>query len=222
MKRKLLKIYKTLLSAFGPQHWWPGKTKVEICVGAILTQNTNWQNVELAIRNLKKNKVLNIKGLFEIPETKLAELIRPSGFYNIKTKRLKNFINFIIDFSGETCHGTSLRRLFKLPIPELRTKLLSVNGIGEETADSIILYAAKKPIFVIDSYTRRLVERHFGFTKKAKYSDIQKFFMDNLDHDVELFNEYHALIVKLGKEFCKPKPRCKGCPIASLRSAIKK
>ncbi len=208
-KRELYAIYKKLYSYFGPQHWWPGETPFEVALGAILTQNTNWGNVERAIGNLKSARALLPKKIHKMPVNKLALLIRPAGYFNIKAKRLKNFINFL--FEGyEGC----LDKLFSRDIGALRGELLSVNGIGEETADSIILYAAGRSIFVVDTYTRRVFSRHNFLNDNASYQDIQKFFMQNLPKDVKMFNEFHALIVKLGKEFClKNKPKCGACPV---------
>lgn len=213
-KENLSAIYKKLYSFFGPQHWWPGETPFEVAVGAILTQNTNWGNVERAIGNLKSARALLPKKIHKMPVNKLAFLIRPAGYFNIKAKRLKNFINFL--FKGyEGC----LDKLFSRDIGALRGELLSVNGIGEETADSIILYAAGRSIFVVDAYTRRVFSRHNFLNDKASYQDVQKFFMQNLPKDVKMFNEFHALIVKLGKEFClKNKPKCGQCPLNGARA----
>lgn len=208
IEKELKIIFNDLLEYFGPRDWWPGDTPLEICIGAILTQNTNWINVEKAIDNLKQENLISINALYEIEQDKLAELIRPSGYFNIKAKRLKNFIRLVKNqFDGD------LDQLLKLGIPDLRKFLLSVNGIGKETADSMILYAGEKPVFVVDAYTRRLVSRHFEMDPKMKYDEIQEFFMDNLPEDTYLYNEFHALIVELGKTFCKPKPLCPDCPL---------
>ncbi|MDD3627679.1 MAG: endonuclease III domain-containing protein [bacterium] len=204
-------IYDTLLNYFGPQYWWPGDSTLEICLGAILTQNTNWKNVEIAIKELKQKKLLNLRKLNRISENELARLIKSAGYFNAKSKTIKNFIDEITQFEDG-----SLDTYFSQPTEILREKLLNLTGIGPETADSIILYAAEKPVFVVDAYTRRLVERHFGFSERAKYSEIQDFFMANLEDDPRLFNEFHALIVKLGKEFCKKHPRCFDCPLLHL------
>lgn len=209
MKDQLLKIYQILFNALGPQDWWPGDTPLEICIGAILTQNTNWKNVEKAIGNLKNADILDLKGLYTIDTGDLAELIRPSGYYNIKAKRLKSFINTLfMDFEG------NLNNLLGLPLPELRDRLLSIKGIGPETADSIILYAAEKPIFVIDAYTRRIFSRHFPeIPEDIPYHDLQNIFMDTLQSDTQIFNEYHALLVMVGKNYCRKNPRCEECPL---------
>ena len=208
----LLKIYKSLFNFFGPLNWWPGDTPFEVMVGAILTQNTSWDNVEKAINNLKKENLLEPRILYRISQEKLAQLIKPSGYYNIKAQRLKNFINFFInDFEG------SAEKMFLGDCRELRKKLLKVNGIGPETADSILLYAGKKPFFVVDAYTKRIFSRHKLISKDADYYQIQEFFINNLDRDVKLFNEFHAQIVMLGKTICTRKnPDCTKCPIAFL------
>lgn len=219
----LLKIFKKLYSFYGPQHWWPGDSPFEIAVGAILTQNTNWGNVERAIKNLKDAKVLSAQALYELPVQKLASLIRPAGYFNIKAKRLKAFIKFLMnDYAG------SMKRMGKKDTESLRKELLSINGIGPETADSILLYALDKPVFVIDAYTRRVLSRHGIMDYNASYEEYQGLFHQELDEDVPLFNEFHALFVRLGKDFCRPKPKCEGCPlnqsvptpIASLTSSI--
>lgn len=207
-KSHLEKIYTTLLDFFGPQHWWPGNSSFEIIVGAILTQNTNWTNVEKAIANLKKAKSLTPKRLKEIPTKKLAKLIQPSGYYNIKAKRLKSFIAFLYnEYTG------SIKKMFKEELHTLREALLEVKGIGPETADSILLYAGLKPIFVVDAYTKRVLNRHKLIPSKADYHEIQQLFLNNLPKEVQLFNEYHALIVRLGKEYCKKTPKCNECPL---------
>lgn len=202
----LNQIYEKLYSAFGPQHWWPGDTQIEIMVGAILTQNTNWGNVEKAINNLKAAKKLSVKALLEISQEELAILIKPAGYYNIKAKRLKNFINFLRqEYRG------NLKEMEKETLPKLREKLLSVNGVGPETADSILLYAFNKPVFVIDAYTKRVCTRHKLAPEDVDYLHLQKLFMDNLPHNAKMFNEYHALIVRLAKEYCKTTPHCANC-----------
>ena len=210
----LLKIYNSLYNYFGPLNWWPGDTPFEIMVGAILTQNTSWSNVEKAINNLKKENLLEPRKLYRINQEELAQLIKPSGYYNIKARRLKNFVNiFVNDFEG------SAEKMFSGDSRELRKKLLKVNGIGPETADSILLYAGKKPFFVVDAYTKRIFSRHKLISKDSTYYQIQEFFIKNLDRDVKLFNEFHAQIVMLGKTICTSKnPDCAKCPIAFLFS----
>jgi len=203
--------FKRMYQAFGPQDWWPGDSPLEIMVGAVLTQNTNWANVEKAISNLKKEKVLSLKALKEISTNKLAGLIRPSGYYNIKAKRLKNLINFVFsEYNG------SLKKMFSESEKILREKLLSVNGIGKETADSIMCYAGKKTVFVIDAYTKRIFSRLGVCKKDIEYDVLQAIFYKHLKTDYQLFNEYHALIVNLGKNYCKPKPLCNDCPLKGM------
>jgi len=204
----LLKIYERLFSFYGPQNWWPGDTPFEIAVGAILTQNTNWGNVEKAINNLKKERVLNAKALYALPVNKLASLIKPSGYFNIKAKRLRSFLDFLVN----NCNG-SLKRMAKEDLSSLRPKLLAVNGIGPETADSILLYALGKPVFVVDAYTKRVLSRHGLMDYKASYEDYQRLFHRELDENLQLFNEFHALFVMVGKDYCKPKPLCERCPL---------
>ncbi|MBI4698448.1 MAG: endonuclease III domain-containing protein [Nitrospirae bacterium] len=207
----LIEIYRTLFNAFGPQHWWPGETPFEVAVGAILTQNTNWGNVEKAINNLKTQKVLDPVALHKMPAEKLALLVRPSGYYNIKAKRLKAFLNyFVIKYKG------SMKNLKDVDMQTLRKELLGIHGIGPETADSILLYALEKPVFVIDAYTKRALARHGIVSANAAYQDIQLLFHDNLPRDTVMYNEYHALFVKLGKDFCRPKPGCGICPLREM------
>jgi len=201
-------IYKTLYSAFGPQRWWPGDTPFEIMVGAILTQNTNWGNVEKAIKNIKTGGALNSKSLHAMPHKKLASLIRPAGYFNIKAGRLKNFLAFFVNH-----YKGSIKRMNAEETYSLREKLLNVNGIGPETADSILLYAFQRPVFVIDAYTKRMLERHNIVPVNAAYHELQELFQRTLPPDVQLFNEYHALFVRVGKEYCKPEPRCGKCPL---------
>ena len=210
----LLKIYQSIYNYFGPLNWWPGASPFEVMLGAILTQNTAWKNVEKAINNLKKENLLEPQKLYRIKQEELAQLIKPSGYYNIKARRLKNFINlFINDFKGST------EKMFSGDSGELRKKLLNVNGIGPETADSILLYAGEKPFFVVDAYTRRIFSRHKLISEDSTYYQIQEFFIKNLDRDVKLFNEFHAQIVMLGKTVCTSKnPDCTKCPISFLNS----
>ncbi|RLB09498.1 MAG: endonuclease III domain-containing protein [Deltaproteobacteria bacterium] len=206
--QKLMEIFNLLYDAFGPRHWWPGDSPFEVIVGAILTQNTTWKNVEKAINNLKRANLLEPKALYRLPYEILVELIHPVGFFNIKAKRLKAFLNFLFEeFQG------NLEEMFSLEMEGLRKKLLSIPGIGPETADSILLYAGGKPSFVVDAYTRRILSRHGLIHEEASYEEIRELFMDHLPSDVGLFNEYHALLVELGKRFCKTKPHCKGCPL---------
>ncbi len=201
-------VYDDLYRAWGPQHWWPGRTRFEIIVGAILTQNTAWTNVEKAIRRLRIERALNPKSLHRADLRTLAEWIRPAGYYNVKAKRLRAFTGMLFGrFDGK------LSRLFALDTPTLRDTLLSVNGIGPETADSIILYAAHRPRFVIDTYTRRVLVRHGWIDRRAGYDDIAEQFMRAIPEDTSLYNEFHALIVRLGKEHCRARPHCEACPL---------
>jgi len=209
--QKLMDIYNVLYQHFGPQHWWPAETPFEITVGAILTQNTAWKNVEKAISNLKKAGFLEPKALYKLPLPYLAELIRPVGFFNLKAKRLKNFLEFLFkEYEGD------LDRMFQEDTTTLREKLLKIRGIGPETADSILLYAGSKPTFVVDAYTKRIFSRHNLISEEADYEEIRSFFMDHLPENVALFNEYHALLVVLGKTYCRPKPLCEKCVLKEL------
>ena len=208
---KLTEIYELLYERYGGQHWWPGDGRFEIIVGAILTQNTNWKNVEKAITNLKSAGCLDPQSLYEMPVEALAELIRPAGYYNIKAQRLKNFFDWLFDN-----YGGSINALENMTVDSLRAGLLGIKGIGAETADSIILYAFEKPVFVVDAYTCRVLGRHGLIEDDADYEQVREFFESNLASDVSLFNEYHALLVRVGKEHCRPKARCDDCPLNSL------
>ena len=189
-------VYDKLLAHYGPQHWWPAKTPFEVCVGAILVQNTNWQNVEKAITNLRREQRLSFRRLYACSPDQLKELIRPAGFFNVKAERLRNFLGYL-----STYYKGQVERMRDVPSPVLRTELLGVNGIGPETADSILLYALGRPVFVVDAYTRRFLFRH-GFEKEARdYASMQELFRASLPADAALFNEYHALIVALGKDW---------------------
>ncbi len=204
----LMDMYHSMFNYFGPQKWWPGESVLEIMIGAVLTQNTNWKNVEKAITNLKQRNMLSIRGLHSLPIEALAEAIRPSGYYNVKANRLKNLIAFL----SERYRG-DLSRFLDERTAELREGLLSVKGVGLETADSILLYAARRPVFVIDAYTFRILRRHGLIAGQASYHDLQALFEEHLPADPPLFNEFHALIVMTGKEFCRPKPPCMKCPL---------
>ena len=209
--QKLSEIYRLLYDQFGPQHWWPGETRFEIITGAILTQNTNWANVERAITNLKSAECLTPEKLYHLELAQLADLIRPAGYFNIKAKRLKNFINWLFEnYNGE------LTELESVDTNRLRAELLAIKGIGRETADSILLYAFDRPVFVIDAYTARVVFRHELLSPEADYEQLREFFESSLPNDTQLFNEYHALLVRVGKEFCRPKAKCPGCPLEKL------
>lgn len=209
--KKLLKIYQKLYSSIGPRHWWPGDSPFEVIIGAILTQNTSWKNVEIAIRALKEKNLLDPLKLYRVGDRLLANTIKSSGFFNIKAKRIKTFMRFLF----ENYQG-SLKKMFSESLTPLREKLLKINGIGPETADSILLYAGGKPIFVVDAYTKRILARHNLISKTASYSETQELFMENLKKDAGMFNEYHALLVYTGKYFCKKTPNCENCPMKGL------
>jgi endonuclease-3 related protein len=213
--KQLDEIYQLLFERFGRQHWWPGETQFEIITGAILTQNTNWANVEKAIANLKSAGCLTPHKLQGLDHRELALLIRPAGYYNIKAKRLKNFMNWLFDN-----HAGKLSNLEGVETNQIRTELLSIKGIGCETADSILLYALDRPVFVVDAYTARITVRHRLIEPGADYEQLRELFQSNLPEDVRLFNEYHALLVRVGKEFCKPQPRCAGCPLEKLPHTV--
>ncbi|MFH0877541.1 MAG: endonuclease III domain-containing protein [Candidatus Omnitrophota bacterium] len=204
-----MKIYRRMHERFGPQGWWPGDSPFEVAIGAILTQNTSWDNVEKAIGNLKGARRLSFSRMHSLSQRQLSRLIRPAGYYNIKARRLKNFLDFLNkEYQGR------LENMRSKDIVFLRRQLLSVNGIGPETADSVLLYALDKPIFVIDAYTRRIFSRHHLLKEDSDYQDIQDFFMRHLSPQGKLFNEYHALLVKCAKEFCrKSKAHCRECPL---------
>ena len=216
MKEKLQSIYTRLFDSFGPQHWWPGETPFEIAVGAVLTQNTNWGNVEKAIINLKEANALCPVAMDRMSEPRLAELIRPSGYYNVKAVRLKALISFLMrNYQG------NIERMKNGDAQTLREKLLGINGIGQETADSILLYAVGKPVFVIDAYTKRMLSRHGILSEDSAYEDFQRLFHTHMQPDTELYNEYHALIVRTGKIFCRPNnPLCDSCPLSENGKAI--
>ena len=203
----LIQIYRKLLKHFGRQHWWPADTPFEVIVGAILTQQTTWKNVEKAINNLRENGLLNISSLTRVNLRRLGKVIRPTGYFHQKAERLKGVCRYIY-----RNYGDDLDKLFSKPISNLREELLSLKGLGPETVDSIILYAANKPIFVIDAYTKRIAHR-LGITDLDKYEDLRRYFEEHLPNDLELYQEFHALIVELGKNYCKTKPDCSPCPL---------
>lgn len=204
-------IYQRLFNHYGPLHWWPAEEPFEVMVGAILTQSAAWTNVQKAIANLKSNGVMSPQQIRSIPVEALSRLVYPSGYYNAKARKLKALALYL----GER-YDDSLSALFAGDTYELREELLGVHGIGEETADSIILYAAGKPIFVIDAYTRRTFFRLGLCPEKETYHRLQAMFMDNLPHDPQLFNDYHALVVQHGKEVCRKRPLCSECPIKDV------
>jgi endonuclease-3 related protein len=208
LSRRLLGIYRRLYDAYEPQRWWPGESPFEVIVGAILTQSAAWANVEKAIGNLKEADALSPEGLARLSEGDLARLVYPAGYFNAKARKLKAFVALLFRrFDGE------LKRLLTSPIEELRPLLLATHGIGPETADSILLYAAGRPTFVIDAYTRRLFSRLGVTPSRDTYESWRALFMGNLEADAALFNEYHALVVRHGKEVCRRQPRCQVCPL---------
>lgn len=206
----LRQIYDLLLESYGHQEWWPAESPFEVCVGAILTQNTNWGNVEKAIINLKKADCLSLEAVAALPVERLAELIRPAGFFNIKSVRLMAFVDFVLQRSNG-----DLEQLWKNDWQELRNALLTVKGVGPETADSMLLYAGNKPSFVVDAYTRRIFSRLGLVEPEVGYDQLRNFFMDQLPLEASLFNEYHALIVQHAKFHCKTRPVCNGCCLAT-------
>ncbi len=208
MQNKLMNLYDKMFSAYGPRHWWPGDTPWEICVGAVLTQNTNWRNVERAIANLKNINALSPEKIMAMPHEELAEAIRPSGYYNLKAKRLRAVTSWWL----ENVVNNKLSPDEK-PLEYWRDSLLEVKGAGPETVDSILLYAFNLPTFVIDAYTKRIMARHFGTGKDIPYDQLRNLFMDNLPHDARLFNEFHALFVETAKNACLKKSCLPECPL---------
>ncbi|MBE0415261.1 MAG: hypothetical protein IBX36_01790 [Dehalococcoidia bacterium] len=207
----LLEIYHRLLASYGQQHWWPADDPFEVIVGAILTQSAAWTNVEKAISNIKAENALTPAALHDLPLDRLARLIRPSGYYNAKALKLKSFADRL-----HSHYGGDLGRLFALDTPQLRQELLSIYGIGEETADSIILYAARRPVFVIDAYSRRILSRLSLAPSSDNYGAFQALFAENLPEDEGLYNEYHALLVRHGKGVCRKVPHCPLCCLRGL------
>lgn len=208
----LTRFYETLHKQLGPQHWWPAETPFEVIVGAILTQSTAWVNVESAICNLRRARLLSPKALERVPFGKLAQMVKPSGYFRQKAAKLKAFVRFL---RGE--YAGSLERMLATPTAELREKLLGVHGIGPETADSILLYAGQHPVFVVDAYTRRILVRHGLVDEKAGYEEMQSLFDRNLPRDTQMYNEYHALLVQVGKYWCRPQQAlCHECPLGKF------
>ncbi|MFP4168104.1 MAG: endonuclease III domain-containing protein [Desulfonatronovibrionaceae bacterium] len=214
-KLKLLKLYSKLMDRLGPSNWWPGDSPFEVAVGAVLTQNTNWGNVEKAISNLKDCGLMHPEKMFRLDQGRLSELIRPAGYFRVKAERLKNFLTFLhLNFDLD------MNRLRNENTAWLRRALLKVKGIGPETADSILLYALDHPVFVIDAYTKRIFSRHGLMEQDRDYSEFQEFVMGYLPPDRALYNEYHALLVRAGKNWCKKtKPLCAKCPLETLQDA---
>ena len=215
--RALRRAYRLMWEHLGHQHWWPGETPFEVCVGAILTQNTSWSNVERAIANLKSAGVLNPTKLFALNESQLAALIRPAGYFNVKARRLRSFLRVLVEqFGGD------LKRLFAGETATVRERLLAINGIGPETADSMLLYAGRHHRFVIDAYTKRTFQRHGWCRRHAGYEDLQRLCESALDQmprreRLDYWQDFHAQLVIVGKDFCRTRqPRCAECPLRSL------
>jgi len=207
-RRQLLDVYQGMLAAYGPQQWWPADSAFEVAVGAVLTQNTNWSNVERAIANLRQADVLTLPAIRRLPKDQLAQLLRPAGYYNLKTERLLQLCDYLA-----SCQG--LDELRGLPLDEARSGLLSVWGVGPETADDILLYALDRPVFVIDAYTRRLLVRMGLATGRESYEALRRGFERVLSPDVALFKQYHALLVEHAKSVCRKSPACESCCFAS-------
>ncbi|RLC23167.1 MAG: endonuclease III domain-containing protein [Deltaproteobacteria bacterium] len=212
--KRLMEMFHLMLEHFGPRDWWPADTPLEVMVGAVLTQNTNWQNVEKAILRMKAAGLLSLDALRSVPAEALAREIRPSGYYNIKAGRLKNLVDFLWRE-----YGGDLPRFLEDETGRMREGLLSIKGIGPETADSILLYAAGRPVFVVDAYTHRILSRHRMIGEEADYHELQALFMDHLPEDTGLYNEFHALIVQTGKEYCRRRPLCSSCPLEDWEAA---
>ena len=212
-QREILQVlYERLYRSIGPLHWWPANSPFEVMIGAILTQNTAWTNVEKAIKVLKEKNLLHPRRLYSVREKTLAEAIRSSGFFNLKAKRIRSFLRFLFShYRGD------IARMFSEETGVLREQLLQIKGLGPETVDSILLYAGEKPVFVVDAYTKRILLRHGLIFESSGYEEIQNLFMENLESDVRLFNEYHALLVHVGKNFCRPVQNCGPCPLKGLK-----
>ncbi len=211
LARDIPEAYRILRARNGHLHWWPGRTRLEVIVGAILTQNTAWSNVEKAIRALKASGLLSIKGLRSASLRHLQQAIRPSGYFRQKARKLRAFTDFL-----DSEYAGNLTRMGKTPADELRARLLSIWGIGPETADSILLYAFGHPVFVVDAYTRRVAAHHDWAGPRVHYDELQDLFVRHLPRDVDLYNDYHAQMVWVGKHHCRPRPRCEGCPLQPL------
>jgi endonuclease-3 related protein len=211
MNATLEQLYDRLLGAYGPQHWWPGETPFEVMVGAVLVQNTSWQNVRKAIDNLRRLDLMEPRALYAVPQEELEELIRPAGYFRVKARRLRNLLALVVHrYDG------SLEAMFQTRLPELREQLLGVRGIGPETADSILLYAGGMPTFVVDTYTHRVLARHGWIGFDADYYELKDHGEGGLPQDASLMNEFHALLVRVGKEHCRKRPVCRGCALADL------
>ncbi len=217
MKRELREAYRLMRKEFCHRNWWPGDTAFEICVGAILTQNTSWKNVEHAIINLKAAKSLSARKIYTLDHKELAQLVRPAGYFNIKAKRLRNFVDVLVKE-----HGGSLKRMMTGSTSTVRERLLSISGIGPETADSMLLYAGNQPSFVIDAYTKRIFSRHGWCSEKSGYDELQSLCESSLNqksgsHQLDYWQDYHAQLVGTGNRYCKPRnPLCHECPLKTL------
>lgn len=207
-RNHLLNYFQALFDSYGPQYWWPGETPFEIIVGAILTQNTSWGNVEKGIERLKKSGLMHPHRLSSANPSVLHPLLRPVGYFRVKTDRLLAFLRFF-----RTNYNLDMQAFESVDTDRLREQFLQIRGIGPETADSILLYALNRPVFVVDAYTRRVLTRHRLVDEGASYAEIRKLFMSRLPPDVSLYNEYHALLVRVGKDYCGTRPRCEDCPL---------
>jgi endonuclease-3 related protein len=211
MTSSLHEIYARLAAHYGPQHWWPAETPFEVLIGAVLTQNTSWKNVERAIDNLREAGLLDARRLYDLPSEELETLIRPAGYFRVKARRLRNLLALLVErYDG------SLQQMFATGLETLRGELLAINGIGPETADSILLYAGHLPSFVVDTYTHRVLKRHGWIEFSADYHQIKDEFEGSLERDAALYNEFHALFVRVGNEHCRKTPNCDACPLADL------
>ncbi|MCS7207200.1 MAG: endonuclease III domain-containing protein [Dehalococcoidia bacterium] len=211
LRRLVEEVYQRLYRAYGPQGWWPGDGALEVCIGAILTQAAAWRNVERALGNLKRVGALSPAALRALPLEELARLVRPSGYFTVKARKVKAFVEHLARYNDD------LEAFFAQDTQALRAELLGIYGIGEETADDILLYAAGKPVFVVDAYTIRIFQRLGVVGERARYGEVQRLFMEHMPADVVTFQEYHALLVRLGKEVCRKRaPRCGVCPLLDL------
>jgi endonuclease-3 related protein len=212
---QLLQIYDVLTAHYGPQGWWPADSRTETIVGTILVQHTAWTNVERAIANLKAEKLMDFRAIHALDHETLAQIVRPAGTPTVKARRLQAFAAWLA-----VRHGYVLESMLSMSKDVLRSELLKIKGIGPETADCIMLYAAEQPAFVIDTYTRRVLSRHLLVDADWGYDRLQSFLEANLPRDVLLFNEFHALLVEVGKKHCRKTPVCVGCPLEHLEHNI--
>lgn len=210
-KSFLMRCLQAMSRHYGPTHWWPGDSPLEVAVGAILTQNTAWTSVEKAIANLKRGRLLSVRALRTCPMEQLHAALRPSGYFRQKAERVRTFCEYLTER-----YGGSMKRMARQPMGLLREELLAIRGIGPETADDILLYACDKPVFVVDAYTRRIFSRHGLAAETLGYEELRALFEEALPHDLALFKEYHGLIVWTGKDFCRPQARCTGCPLEAM------